>query len=77
MSRVMVKQIVYEGDLNEQVQVIVQLICVNKNNELQESTLAWRLERQPDETWRLSDVTLGGAEFLCPPSGCPTVEGGE
>lgn len=78
VSRVMVKQIAYEADLTETSQVVVQVVCVNRNGKADPiSTVTWSVHRKPDSTWRLVDVVSGGDSYLCPRSGCPSVGGGE
>jgi hypothetical protein len=78
VSRVMVKQIAYEADLTETSQVVVQVVCVNRNGKADPiHTVTWSVHREPDSTWRLVDVAPGGDSYLCPRSGCPVVGGGE
>jgi hypothetical protein len=78
VARVMVKQIAYESDFKPTTQVVVQVICINKQGQREASAnRVWTLNSQNDGTWRLTDVTVGGEEFLCPQKGCVTVGGGE
>lgn len=56
VSRVMVKRITYEGEFKKQVEVMVDVICVTDGGLDLKQTVVWELERQPDETWRLSNA---------------------
>jgi hypothetical protein len=78
VARVMVKQIAYEADLKETAQVATQVVCVKGNGSRDPlSTVTWHLSRQPNNTWRLTDVTPGGEGYLCPQGSCSFVGGGE
>lgn len=72
VARVMVKQIAYESDLDQKsTQVIVQVVCVNKNDQAEAiTTVMWSLRRRVDQSWRLTDVVPGGEDQLCPRWGC-------
>jgi hypothetical protein len=72
VSRVMVKQLAYEADLRKTTQVVVQVVCVDKNNTPDPiTTVTWSVRREPDSTWRLADVAVGGDNYLCSRFGCP------
>jgi hypothetical protein len=78
VSRVMVKQIVYEADLKKTNRVVVQVVCVNRNGKPDPiSTVTWSVRREPDSTLLLSDVIPGGENYLCSSSGCPPLQDGE
>ena len=67
VSRVMVKQMAYEADKRSTVNVVVQVVCVDKKNQKETSTtLTWSLNRQSNGTWRLAGVTPGGDGYLTP-----------
>jgi hypothetical protein len=71
VSRVMVKQIAYEADLKKTTRVVAQVVCVNNRDETDPiNTVTWSLRREPDSTWRLSDVVPGGDSYVCPRAGC-------
>ena len=72
VSRVMVKQIAYEADLKKTTRVVAQVVCVNNRDQTDPiNTVTWSLRKEPDSTWRLSDMVLGGDSYLCPRAGCP------
>lgn len=78
VSRVMIKQIAYEAELRQTTNVVVQVICVNKNGQSEaRRTLTWSLIRRADGTWLLTGVAPGGDEYLCPPFGCHQLRAGE
>jgi hypothetical protein len=78
VSRVMVKQIAYEGALKKSTNVVTQVVCVNRNNRPDPiGTVTWQLQRLPESTWRLSSVTPGGDDFLCPRTNCLQAGSGE
>lgn len=77
VSRVMVKQIAYETDLKKTSRVVAQVVCINKNKNIDPiDTVTWSLRKEPDSTWRLSDIVPGGDGYLCPRGGCPPMGGG-
>jgi hypothetical protein len=68
----MVKQIAYEADLKKTTRVVAQIVCVNNSDQADPiNTVTWSLRKEPDSTWRLSDMVLGGDSYLCPRAGCP------
>ena len=78
VSRVRVKQIAYEAEWERTTNVVVQVICESRGNQVDPpQTLTWSLLRQFDETWRLNGVVPGGDEYLCSPFGCPLLGSGE
>jgi hypothetical protein len=77
VSRVMVKQLAYESNLNKTTKVVAQVICIGKGNKPDPiGTVTWQLQQQPESSWRLFAVTPGGEGFLCPRTGCPPLGGG-
>jgi hypothetical protein len=70
VSRVMVKQIAYDPGLTKITQVVVQVVCINRNDEPDPiSTVTWSVRREPDSTWVLFDVVPGGESYVFPRSG--------
>jgi hypothetical protein len=68
VSRVMVKQVAYKPEFYETVEVGVRVVCVRKGDQTDPvGTVTWKVERRPDATWRLADVTPGCRPDLCPP----------
>jgi hypothetical protein len=68
VSRVMVKQMAYEAEKRSTVNVVVQVVCVNKKNQKETpTTLTWSLNRQSNGTWRLASITPGGDAYLATP----------
>jgi hypothetical protein len=65
VSRVMVKLIAYQAELEPTVNTVVRVVCVRRDNQVDApGTATWTLLRQDDETWRLSVVRAGGEELL-------------
>jgi hypothetical protein len=71
VSRVQVKQIAYETEDKPEVSVVIQVRCIRRDGQADPlGTVTWRVRKQEDGTWRLSEVFPGGDVCLWNPLSC-------